>query len=382
MTDSSWRHKRLLEQLAASGDLTPAWQEAFATVRRHQFIPETIWDEHDDHLVPLRRDDDPQGWLDSAYAMEAVITQVDDGHPAGPGQVGRYITSSASRPNIVARMLSALCGEPGERVLEIGTGTGYNAALLAHRLGAENITSIEIDPHIVDHARRALAVAGYPVTVVSADGSHGYPPRAPYDRIIATASVQQVPYPWVEQTRPGGTILTPWGTPYHNGALVSLTVTDHGTAEGCVVGNVSFMRLRDQRFLATINDEECDETAARRSHTVLEPYNVAGDYDASLAIGMRVPNCTNIYVPADDQSADSRLWFIDPTTDSWANLVHRSDVGEYLIHQSGPRSLWDEIETAYHWWRDAGSPGAARWSITVTPDGQHVALADAPASTP
>jgi protein-L-isoaspartate(D-aspartate) O-methyltransferase len=111
-------------------------------------------------------------------------------------------------------MLAALDAEPGMRGLEIGTGTGYNAALLAHRLGAQTITSVEIDPALAEHARRALTAIGYLVTVITGDGALGYSPGAPYDRIISTAAVREVPYPWVAQTRPGGTILTPWGTPY------------------------------------------------------------------------------------------------------------------------------------------------------------------------
>ena len=82
------------------------------------------------------------------------------GIPPGPGQRGRYVTSSASQPNVVALMLKALDAQPGMRVLEIGTGTGYNAALLAHRLGAPHVTSVEIHPDLADHARRALMSTG------------------------------------------------------------------------------------------------------------------------------------------------------------------------------------------------------------------------------
>jgi methyltransferase of ATP-grasp peptide maturase system len=379
MTDIAALHQRLLADLAASGKLTPPWRDAFAKVARHQFIPDTVWEDSSGELVPLRRADDPDRWWDAAYAPTAVITQVDDGHPAEPGQRGRYITSSASQPDVVALMLAVLEAQPGMRVLEIGTGTGYNAALLAHRLGTSNVTSIEIDPEIADHARAALTTAGCPVTVITGNGAHGYPPGAPYDRIIATAAVQQVPYPWVAQTRPGGIILTPWGTPYHNGALASFTVNGDGTADGRIVGNVAFMQLRDQRFRATIDDDECDETTARTSHTTVTPYKVAGDYNASLAIGMKVPNCTPIYVSADQYPDYARLWFVDPSTDSWANLVHQPNTRTFPIHQSGPRNLWDEIEAAYHWWCGAGHPGPDRWRITITPEGQQVTLQ---ASTP
>jgi protein-L-isoaspartate(D-aspartate) O-methyltransferase len=97
------------------------------------------------------------------------------------------------------------------RVLEIGTGTGYNAALLAHRLGSAAVTSVEIDPDLAEQARRALTTSGYLLGVTTADGARGYPPHAPYDRIMSTAAVHQVPYPWIAQTRPGGKILTSSG---------------------------------------------------------------------------------------------------------------------------------------------------------------------------
>ncbi|MGH3905273.1 MAG: methyltransferase domain-containing protein [Pseudonocardiaceae bacterium] len=300
-------------------------------------------------LVPLHREHDPDRWMELAYAPEAVITQVDDGHPAGPGQRGRYITSSASKPGVVALMLAALDVRPGMRVLEIGTGTGYHAALLAHRLGVRNVTSIEIDPQLAEHARRALTSTGYPVTVITGDGAQGHLPHAPYDRIIATAAVHQVPYPWVAQTRPGGKILTPWHTAYHDGALASFTVTGNGTAEGRIVGNVAFMFLREQRIYATIDDEECDESTARTGRTTVAPYSVAGDYDASLAIGMKVPGCSIITVPHRTAELTGTLWFVDPDTHSWANLHDQPNTPTYPVHQSGPRNLWDEIETAYHW---------------------------------
>lgn len=377
MTEIASLHNRLLDDLAASGTLSEPWREAFAALPRHPFIPDTIWDDSTGELAPLRRADDPDRWLEAAYALDAVITQVDDGHPAGPGECGRYITSSASRPDVVALMLTTLDAQPGMRVLEIGTGTGYNAALLAYRLGAQNVTSVEIDPALAEHAQTALPTTGYPVTVITGDGAEGYPPHAPYDRIISTAAVHQLPYPWVAQTRPGGRILTPWTSHYHNGALLSLTVQADGTAQGRIVGDVAFMELRGQRFRASIDDERCDETTARRSHTSVAPSSVAGDYDTSLAIGMKVPHCAPIYVSGEHHPDHcARLWFADPLTNSWANLLHQPDTSTYPVHQSGPRNLWDEIETAYHWWLQAGRPGADRWWFTVTPAGQQITLTE------
>lgn len=140
------------------------WRTALAAVPRHEFIPDTVWIDNDGEgpaLVPLHRGDDPDRWLELAYSDDAVITQIDDGHPAGPGRAGVILTSSASSPIIVAVMLAVLDIKLGHRVCEIGTGTGYNAALLAHRLGAEHVTRIEVDAAVAARARKALSASGY-----------------------------------------------------------------------------------------------------------------------------------------------------------------------------------------------------------------------------
>ncbi|MGH3586953.1 MAG: rRNA adenine N-6-methyltransferase family protein, partial [Pseudonocardia sp.] len=152
---------RLAEELSAEGDLAPEWRETFLAVPRHLFIPDTVWQQdptidgpHD--LVPVHRREQPQRWLEIAYANRSVTVQVDDGHPVGPHGRGRDISSSASHPGVVAQMLAASDAQPGQRVLEIGTGTGYNTALLAHRLGAHQVVSMEIDEELAGHAQRAL----------------------------------------------------------------------------------------------------------------------------------------------------------------------------------------------------------------------------------
>ncbi|MGH3669517.1 MAG: methyltransferase domain-containing protein, partial [Pseudonocardiaceae bacterium] len=258
-TDPAALRARMVDRLLADGDVArwasavAPWRSALAAVPRHEFIPETVWIKNPNHgptLVPLCRDEDPDRWLRVAYSTgydDYVVTQVDDGHPNGPGLGGSMPTSSASSPVIVAVMLAALDAHPGHRVLEIGTGTGYNAVLLAYRLGAEQVTSVEIDSDVVARAQRALSEAGYgEICTVTGDGALGYPQRAPYDRIIATAAVHHSPSLWVVQTRPGGRILLPWANSY-TGALVSLTVSGDGNACGGIVGESSFMWLRAQR---------------------------------------------------------------------------------------------------------------------------------------
>lgn len=214
----------LVREIAASGALErdPALLAAFEHVPRHLFVPyyyvpsagggyERLWGEDPD---PARR----ARWLRGAYADAPLATRVRDGD----------LLSSSSQPSLMAKMLDELDLRDGDcDVLEIGAGTGYNAALLAHRLGEEHVTTVDLDPEITESARRHLTAAGYHPAVVTGDGGAGCPERAPYDRIIATCSLPSVPRPWLAQCRPGAHILAPLAT-----GLIRLTVRDAEHAEG------------------------------------------------------------------------------------------------------------------------------------------------------
>jgi protein-L-isoaspartate(D-aspartate) O-methyltransferase len=351
-------------------------------VPRHEFIPDTVWIDNDGDgpaLVPLHRDDDPDRWLQLAHSDDAVITQIDDGHPTGPALGGVMPTSSASSPIIVAVMLAALEAHPEHRVCEVGTGTGYNAALLAHRLGAAQVSSIEVDPDVAAQARKALSDTGYgEVRVITGDGTLGHPPGAPYDRMIATVAAHRIPYPWVEQTHPGGRILLPWANSY-TGALVSLTVDEHRSASGTIVGESSFMPLREQRERrdSVGSVVGADENWAEVSVTGLHPHWVAGDLGARFAIGQQVPGCQFRHWPYDEQDGIGALWLLDFPSRSWAKLTHTTPEAsddEFPVHQYGPRRLWDEVQAAHQWWVDHGKPGAEHWRFTVGPQGQQIEL--------
>ncbi|MGH3930512.1 MAG: methyltransferase, FxLD system [Pseudonocardiaceae bacterium] len=108
-------------------------------------------------------------------------------------------------------MLQQLEVRPGHRVLEIGAGTGYNAALLARLAGPEGeVTTVDIDTDVAESARRNLTAAGYAgVRVIRGDGEDGYPAAAPFDRIIVTAGAWDMPPAWLEQLAPAGRIVVP-----------------------------------------------------------------------------------------------------------------------------------------------------------------------------
>lgn len=136
------------------------------------------------------------------YADQAILT-----HRSADGMG----TSSSSQPAIMAVMLGQLDAQPGDHVLEIGAGTGYNAALLAHLVGPSGtVVSIDLDPEVAAEAREHLAAAGVDrVEVVTADGGLGWPDGAPYDRLIVTCGPSDIPPAWWEQLRPGGVMVVP-----------------------------------------------------------------------------------------------------------------------------------------------------------------------------
>ncbi|MFE0062309.1 methyltransferase domain-containing protein [Streptomyces sp. NPDC059003] len=231
----------------------PWLREAFLTVPREAFVPERVWWPHrspeDDKFPLIKQREAPVRWLRAVYrARSPLITQIADGAvlPDGPTDCPDF-SGSISCPAVVVNMLHHLDPRPGDRVLEIGTGTGYSTALLAARVGAASITSIEIDKDLAAHAETALRTVGCTPHLIVGDGEEGYPPGAPYDRIISTVAVRQLPQAWVDQVRPGGVILTPLDTPFQCDGLARLTVDGQGRATGCFVGAVDFMKTRGQR---------------------------------------------------------------------------------------------------------------------------------------
>ncbi len=178
------RRQALVDDLKREGLLpSPRVEAAFRRVPRHLFLP---------GLAP-----------EDAYRDDAIPTKRVDG----------VTVSASSQPAIMAIMLGQLDVQPGDRVLEIGTGTGYNAALLAELAGDDGrVVSVDIDAELVHAARHHLAAAGYPrLEVVCADGFHGYAAAAPYDRIVLTVGAWDVAPAWWKQLRPGGLLVLPLG---------------------------------------------------------------------------------------------------------------------------------------------------------------------------
>ncbi|MGW3133726.1 protein-L-isoaspartate(D-aspartate) O-methyltransferase [Streptomyces sp. NPDC001123] len=370
----------LARYLLSAGAMLPDWQPSFAAVPRASFLPDVIWPFDMDARRPVEVDrrKDPETWHRYAYEDIPIVTQWDDG--AGTGPDGES-TSSASMPSVVFRMLADLDVEPGHKVLEIGTGTGWNCGLLAHRLGPDHVTSIEIDAKVADAARDCLGARNLLGTVLTQDGALGDPAGAPYDRIIATAGLRRIPAAWLEQLRLDGMIVSPWGTDYSNGdAIARLCRSEHGV-EGRFTRAAEFMKLRAQRRHFdghAVYVPAGGIASADRSTTKVTEADLLGEnrFDArTFAIGLHVRNCYQ--VPAAGRGGDRPVWFYGLDDRSWACVMFR-EIGDTDVWQSGPRRLWDEVESALHWWQDLGEPDYDRFGLTVTWDGEHLAWLDSP----
>ncbi|MFJ9553205.1 methyltransferase domain-containing protein [Nocardiopsis sp. NPDC101807] len=373
----SERRVALAARLADRGVLTdPAWRRVVESVPRHAFLPDTVWsldvDAGDGTLAPVPRSHpDRSQW---AYDDVSVITQVDDGAPALPDGRGERATSSASQPSLVVAMLQALDATDGMDVLEIGTATGYNCALLCERLGPEHVTSVEIDPTLARQAQSNLAAAGYEPWLVVGDGTEGVPGRAPFDRVLATVAARDIPGAWISQTRPGGVVVTPWATGFATTALLRLVVAEGGVAHGRVVGDAPFMWLRDQRVPSGQWRDFVDEQApgAVGYRTTVDPMPVC-DADPSgglaLTVGALVPHLNTALYRAADDSGEATVYLFD-RRGSWALVEYVPGDADLEAHRFGPRDLCAEIDHARRAWEAAGSPAREHLGISVTATGE------------
>jgi protein-L-isoaspartate(D-aspartate) O-methyltransferase len=185
MNERQRRRRELVKDLVEqSVILTAAVEHAFLSVAREAFVNAAN-----------------TAGLESVYSDQSIVTRQDAlGQP----------TSSSTAPSIMAAMIEGLAIEPGMNILEIGTGTGYNAAILRRLVGRRGrVTSIELDPDVAKDASRALRRGRYEVSVVIGDGRKGFALRAPYDRILVAAAALDVPRAWLEQLVPDGRIVFP-----------------------------------------------------------------------------------------------------------------------------------------------------------------------------
>jgi len=363
------RAEGLADKLTADGDLhTREWRAAVCAVPRHELVPRYY--EQEGTTYRLVAPDDGasrRAWLDLVYSDTTLITAV------VADSSGRQVpVSSSTKPDLMVRMLEALDVRDGHKVLEVGTGTGYNAALLSHRLGADRVFSIDLRPELVDAARDRLAKIGYRPVLGAVDGSGGLPDHAPYDRIIATCSVAAIPREWIEQTAPGGLILVDVEGQLSAGNLVLLRRGDEPVAEGKFLDWYGrFMALRHDAASVGQSWPTVDRSGGEERSTAVDPVALDGGF--RLLAQFRLPPGTLHTLTVDDGTPTATC--LTNRDGSWCAVDRAADEsGRYRVHHAGPQDLWADVEHAHDEWATMGAPAWRRFGLTATPITQRVWL--------
>jgi protein-L-isoaspartate O-methyltransferase len=307
------------------------------------------------------------------YADETLVTRVGALHADLAGPQDRAVgapTSSSTLPGLIVRMLHLLNPEPGQQVLDIGTGSGYSAALLGHRLGDELVTSIDVDAYLVQAARDRLEGFGRRPRMVVADAT-GELPEGEYDRMMATVSVRPVPRSWLAALRPGGQIVT---TIAQTSLLVSAKLEPGLVARGSVQPDpASFMRTRSganyparlDSVYAAARDADGDEVRdlQRPVPDLWTDWQLRALYELDSA---DIENRS-----ATDEDGKAIVWLL-ARDGSWA----RADEGTGRVHQSGALRLWNDLERVRARWEEAGRFPLHELTVEFTPETTSVTSPD------
>ncbi|MFS7874521.1 ATP-grasp peptide maturase system methyltransferase [Streptomyces asiaticus] len=370
--------RALADRLQEAGVLTdPKWRAAVEAIPRELFLrPGVFLPADGGHWRPVTS---PGEWAKIAYRDESLVTQL-DGHltaDQATEPVPGVPTSSSTTPVTVVGMVEALDIEDDHTVLEIGTGTGYSTALMCHRLGEDNITTIEVDPGVAARADAALEAAGYSTWTVTGDGLLGHPRRAPYDRVIATCAVRRVPYTWVRQTKPGGIILTtlaPGSWAYGTG-LAKVTVSDDGTAEGRIIGESSFMQTRPQAVVPLAGDLSARTAYADSEREAKAPPTMLEEWMPAFLAQLAAPGAQLVRATGSD--GRRQLYVFDADRESFAAFADNGS--GWTVRQGGPVALWDDVERTLIAWQDAERPDISTVRLRATPRSHTYWIGDRPA---
>lgn len=356
---------------------------------RAEFLPYTLYGPDPAHPgweCPITRTDPRwEHWVTGDFAL---VTQVDDGHPTGDEGRGRLPTSSISQPSLVVKMLEALDTRDGHRVLEVGTGSGYNTALLCHALSDRAVVSVEVDEGLATTAVKNLAASGHHPTVLVADGAGRFETGVEKDvfhRLLSTVAARgEVPLSWVRRVHEHGIIVAPFEVGNIPGVLLKLRVHHDGTATGHIIGDAPFMVLRSQRPSPRHVRDLVHEGSpgVREGRTDVSPRVVAyRNQGWQLALGHLVPDLRyEVYEASEDRPewvGEATVYIATPDG-AWALGEYTPAGGPYETRREGDRDLWAEVGAAWEEWTRFGAPGRDRLGVTVNEHGTYL-WADTPA---
>lgn len=347
------------------------WWDAVVSTPRHLLVPR--WFEHNSQAGCWELRDgppNPDAWLDAAYnAGRTLVTRIGAVHAdhaePGTGYQG-WPTSSATLPNLVISMYRHAQIYDGADVLDVGTGPGYGCALLAQRLGGQHVTSIDIDPYLTATASARLGERGFHPTILTHDACSELP--GSYDRIVPMVSMPGVPAAWLAALRPGGRLVFSLAA---SGVVITAAKTADGGASGQVESKPAWFMAdrhgddytpRQTGQFEAIRDRD-GEQVTRGQYPVVE---VTWDSDLDAMLSVTAPGTMYDY-NRDQQTgiATTWLWHDDG---SWARATGQ-DGEPPLVHQGGPRRLWDILDGIRHHWMTHGSLPLRGADARIDPDG-------------
>lgn len=359
------RAQQLADDLLARGDLRdPDWRAAVAAVPRHLFVPHV----HEQRGGAWRQiaSGSPEG-LDLVYGNRAVVTALSDR--------GTHHAAAArsAKPGLVARMLEELTVREGHRVLEVGTGSGYGTALLAHRIGDDNVFSVDLAPDRIAAARQRLAATGHHPTLECADGVAGLAEHGPYDRIVAHGSLPAVPRAWIDQLTEGGILLLDLKVGPAAGNLVALQRRGDQLRGRFLDGWAALAKLHhDANRPAVAAGVREHPKRTRGTSTPPEPWwnnRVAW----LLAQFTGVPRDVRTGALLTPRTRHRRFATMTAPDGSRAVIsTGRTPRGDWAVTESGPTALWSGVERAHELWQRRGQPDWSRIGVTATRESQTV----------
>lgn len=352
-----------VQMLKASGSLkTASIEDAFRKVERHRLVDRFFAARKDysstegyDEIVHDPDNPKPEH-LDLIYSHRALVTRL------GPNGMP---TSSTSMPALVANMLELLRVERGQKVLEIGAGTGYNAALIAEIVGdARNVVTVDIQEDVVAQAMRLLGAAGYgEIKVLARDGFFGAADYGPFDRIIATVGCFDVSPHWLEQLASRGEALIPL---YQGGSCPLMRVhKENGQVLGHVVGGSGFMPIQGEMAVAQsrgLFESEVKVTETFRPAPLwekLEPGMGGKRYDFWFFASASDSRASLLPMPGEDDTSTWTNWTFGLAEKGARVVVGRDE----LLLVGKAESLLERLDQLHELWESAGRPSAFDFDV-------------------
>jgi protein-L-isoaspartate(D-aspartate) O-methyltransferase len=273
LSEGDLANQRMVDRLIAEGALwSPPLITAFRQTPRHRFLQRVfVFNHRHEGWREIDTGSPEASKIDLVYADRALITRLQHNAEGEPVPI-----SSSSQPSLMAEMLEDLRPRGGQRVLEIGAGTGYNAALLAHVVGPDLVHSVDVDQAVLAESEEHFtAFSDRGIHLHHADGREGWTQAAPYDRLMVTAATPDLEPAWLDQLKEGGLLVAPLVL-YPGLAMVVRGQVRQGIFQGRLIRGAYFMPLRAEEEAPR---EEVDESSTPTGQLKSRPAPWAGWFD-------------------------------------------------------------------------------------------------------